>query len=71
MREKIKVILKNILELDEVPEDISQEKCIEWDSIHHLQIIFQLESDFNVSFEPEDIIKMISLNEIENILNKF
>jgi acyl carrier protein len=66
MREKIKDILKNILELDNVPEDITQETCSNWDSLHHLHLIIGLETEFNVSFEPEDIACLKSLNEIED-----
>jgi acyl carrier protein len=66
MREKIKEILKNMLELDEVPENITQETCTNWDSLHHLHLIIELETEFNVSFEVEDIADMKSLNAIEN-----
>jgi acyl carrier protein len=69
MRERIKEILRNVLELDEAPEDITQETCENWDSLRHLQLIIELETEFNVSFEVEDIADMKSLNVIENKIN--
>jgi acyl carrier protein len=66
MRERIKEVMKNIFDLDEISEDISQQACEEWDSMHHLQLIIELETEFNVSFEPEDIADMKSLDKIEN-----
>jgi acyl carrier protein len=66
MREKIKEIFKNILELDDVPENITQETCPNWDSLHHLHLIIELETEFNVSFELEDIVYLKSLDEIED-----
>ncbi|MDR1503991.1 MAG: acyl carrier protein [Prevotella sp.] len=66
MRERIKDILKETFDLDEVPEDITQETCADWDSLRHLHLIIGLETEFNVSFEPEDIADMKSLDKIEN-----
>jgi acyl carrier protein len=66
MREKIKEALRNILGIDNIADDTSQQTCEAWDSMHHLQLIIELEEKFNVSFEPEDISEMRSLSEIEN-----
>jgi acyl carrier protein len=65
MRDKIKEILKGILEIDEINEDIQKNATRDWDSMHHLQLIVELETEFNVSFEPEDIAEMKSLDIIE------
>ena len=65
MRERIKHIIKEIFELDDVPDDISQKTCVLWDSMRHLQLVVGLETEFNISFEPEDIFKMLSLDDIE------
>ena len=65
MRERIKQVMKEILDLTDIPDDISQKNCNKWDSMHHLQLVVGLETEFDVSFEPEDIAEMISINEIE------
>ncbi|MDR2942402.1 MAG: acyl carrier protein [Treponema sp.] len=65
MRERIKHVIKGILNLDSIPDDISQKNCAEWDSMHHLQLVVALETEFDISFEPEDIASMKSLDEIE------
>jgi len=65
MRERIKQVIKDTLDLDNVPEDISQKNCVKWDSMHHLQLVVALETEFDISFEPEDIGSMKSLDEIE------
>jgi acyl carrier protein len=71
MREKIKEILKTILGIDTVPDDISQQNCDVWDSMHHLQLIIELEEKFNISFEPEDISEMKSLFTIEHKIKNY
>jgi acyl carrier protein len=68
MREKIKEILKTVLGIGTISDDMSQQDCESWDSMHHLQLIIELEEKFNVSFEPEDISEMKSLLEIEKKL---
>ena len=65
MKERIKEVLKRVFELDEVKDDISQKTCIKWDSLNHLNLVVELEDEFGVSFEPEDIAEMKSLEAIE------
>ena len=69
MRDKIKKVLKKVFELNEVHDSISQTTCAKWDSLNHLNLIIELEDEFNVSFEPEDIAEMKSLDIIEAKLN--
>lgn len=70
MEEKVIEILKNILEDDNIDASCSQDNCEVWDSLKHLNLVVELESAFNVSFEPEEIVEMISFNEIIKMLNK-
>jgi len=65
MRERIRQVIKDTFNLDSVPDDISQKNCVEWDSMHHLQLVLGLEMEFDISLEPEDIALMKSLDDIE------
>jgi acyl carrier protein len=71
MKEKIKKILEGIFGINAIPDDISQQTCVEWDSMNHLQLVVELESKFNISFEPEDIAEMDSLDAIEEKIKKY
>ena len=68
MRERIKEVLKRVFELDEVSDDISQSNFVKWDSLNHLNLVVELEDEFGVSFEPEDIAEMKSLAKLTNLL---
>ena len=68
MKERIKEVLKRVFELDEVSDDISQSNFVKWDSLNHLNLVVELEDEFGVSFEPEDIAEMKSLEGIETKL---
>jgi len=65
VRERIKQVIKDTFNLDDISDDISQKTCVEWDSLHHLQLVIGLETEFDISLEPEDIASMKSLDDIE------
>lgn len=68
MENKVLDILKQVLELPAVDETCSQKTCAEWDSMHHLNLMVELEMEFDVSLEPEDMAQMQSYNDIIKIL---
>lgn len=68
MEEKVLEILKNLFELDTVDETCSQETCEKWDSMGQLNLVVELESEFDVTFEPEEIGEMKCFDDIIRIL---
>ena len=70
MEEKVLEILKNVLELETVDETCSQATCEKWDSLAQLNIVVELESEFGVSLEPEEIGTMQSYDDVISLLKK-
>lgn len=70
MEEKVLEILKNLFELDTVDETCSQSTCEKWDSMGQLNLVVELESEFDVTLEPEEIGMMKSFEDVVSILNK-
>lgn len=68
MEEKVLEILKNLFELDTVDESCSQTTCEKWDSMGQLNLVVELESEFDVTLEPEEIGEMKSFDDIINLL---
>ena len=68
MEEKVLEILKDLFELDTVDETCSQTTCEKWDSMGQLNLVVELESEFDVTLEPEEIGEMKSFNDIIRIL---
>lgn len=68
MEEKVLEILKDLFELDTVDETCSQATCENWDSMGQLNLVVELESEFDVTLEPEEIGEMKSFNDIVRIL---
>ncbi|KAA6330059.1 Acyl carrier protein [termite gut metagenome] len=67
MNEKIKNVLKKVFGIENVEDNFSQQNCEKWDSLRHLNLVIELEEEFNVSFEPEDIAEM---KDIDSIIRK-
>ena len=70
MEEKVLEILKDLFELDTVDETCSQENCEKWDSMMHLNLVVELESEFGVSLEPDEIASMQSYKDVVKILKE-
>ena len=68
MEEKVLEILKDLFELDSVDKTCSQATCEKWDSMGQLNLVVELESEFNVTLEPEEIGKRKTFDDIIRIL---
>lgn len=60
--------MKDLFELDVVDKTCSQQTCEKWDSMGQLNLVVELESEFDVSLEPEEIGEMTSFQDIIRIL---
>ena len=69
MKEHIKEVLVTVLKR-EVDDMTSQANSPEWDSLHHLNIIVELEMAFDISFEPEEMGEMKSVADIERLVTQ-
>ena len=70
MEKKVLEILENVFELDGVNETCSQETCEKWDSIGQLNLVVELETEFDISLEPEEIAQLKSFGDIIRILKQ-
>ena len=68
MEEKILEILKETFELEHVDKTCSQQTCPEWDSMGQLNLVVELETEFDVTIEPEEIGEMKCFDDIVRIL---
>lgn len=70
MEEKILAILRKVLGDENIDSNCSQSTCELWDSLRHLNLIVEIESEFDVEFEPEEIAQMKNINIIIKILKE-
>jgi acyl carrier protein len=58
------------LDSSSIADSLTYQSVPEWDSISHMILISQLEEDFNVSLETDDVIDMSSFAKAREILAK-
>ena len=68
MEDKILEILSQVLGVNDLDATCSQATCEIWDSLHHLNLIVELEETFKISIEPSDFFVMKSVEDIKNLL---
>jgi acyl carrier protein len=52
--------------VESLPDSFQQSDIESWDSLHHLNLIVELESAFDISYEPEEIGDMNSFEKVVN-----
>ena len=68
MEEKILEILRRVLEDNSLDQTCSQATCENWDSLRHLTICFELEGEYGIVFEPEDMENIHSYDDIVHFI---
>jgi acyl carrier protein len=68
MEQKILDLMKSVFKTDSLDKTCSQQNCEQWDSMNHLNLVVELEMEFGVSFEPEEIAQMRTFADVVRIL---
>lgn len=56
---------------DELNDNYGKDTVGEWDSVHQLSLIAELEEAFDIMFDPEDIMEMTSYSQGKELLKKY
>ena len=64
LEEKVLEIMRETFGMEEVTVDASQKNCANWDSLRHLTLASELEEEFDVDFEPEEIAEMTDISKV-------
>lgn len=70
---KLKIIFLKIfseLKPESFDFDMPRTKFENWDSLAHLQLISEIENDFNIRFEIDDVVEINSPADFLNLINK-
>lgn len=70
MEEKIFEIIARVLNvsLDMIDGDVEIGELAEWDSLHHVAIIAELEKVFNIKFDAEDLQELEDVSDIISLV---
>lgn len=71
MLEKLSIIFKNVFgKHTEITFETKRDDVPEWDSLNHLSLILELESEFQLGLTPDEIEKIKSVKDILNLIQK-
>ncbi len=68
MDNRILDIMKEVFQTPDITTDSNQSNCEKWDSLHHLNLIVELEDAFDLEFEPEEIAEMKSFDAVKKTI---
>ena len=68
MEERVLSVLRTVFKDNMIDATCSQKNCAAWDSMNHLNIVVELEIEFGVSLEPEEIARMVDYAAVCEIL---
>lgn len=56
---------------EDLNDNYGKDTIEEWDSVHQLSLIAQMEDAFDIMFDPEDIMDMTSYAKGKELLSKY
>ncbi len=68
MDDKILGIMARVFRNEGLDTTCSQTTCEKWDSLNHLNLIVELEDEFDMEFEPEEIAEMKSFDAVKKMI---
>ena len=69
LEDQVMEIMRSVFGIEEISTDISQKNCERWDSLRHLTMASELEDDFDIELEPEEIAEMTDFSRVVSMIN--
>ncbi|OBY77882.1 acyl carrier protein [Paenibacillus sp. KS1] len=73
MEQKLKTIFSETLNIsiERIVDDLEYNSIIEWDSISHMALIAEIDDQFDIMMDTEDVIDLSSFAKAKEILRKY
>ena len=59
-----------LLEKDEIKDDLRRKDFEPWDSMAHLVIVSEVENEFGIFFEDEEVVNIWTVGDLKKLLAK-
>jgi acyl carrier protein len=57
-----------LLEKDKITDDLRRKDFEPWDSMNHLILVSEIENEFEIFFEDEEVVEMWTVGDIKKVL---
>lgn len=68
MEQQVLDVLRRVFKDASIDETCSQKNCKAWDSMNQLNLVIELEMEFGISLEPEEIGRMVDYASVVEIV---
>lgn len=70
MEKRLKRVLSKIFEMDEgeITRELTPERVVLWDSLHHLKMVTEIESVFEVRLTMKEIRSMTTFGRVQEVV---
>ena len=68
MEQQVLDVLRRVFKDASIDETCSQKNCKAWDSMNQLNLVIELEMEFGISLEPEEIGRMVDFVSVVEIV---
>jgi acyl carrier protein len=72
MSASLREIVANILGVSrsDIQESSSPREFAQWDSAAHIEIVLSVEAEYGISFTPDEMLEVLSVEALENVLRQ-
>ncbi len=72
MDKRLEKVIREVFPIDEetIDENWTSDDIPDWDSVGHLNLIMEVEKEFNIKIEIEEMFEIEKLKDIAKILEK-
>jgi acyl carrier protein len=56
------------LDKDKIPDDLRRKDFEAWDSMAHLVVVSEIENEFEIFFEDEEVVEIWTVGDIKKLL---
>tara|TARA_B100000749_G_C18244465_1_gene389728 strand:+ start:353 stop:580 length:228 start_codon:yes stop_codon:yes gene_type:complete len=71
MDDKIRKIMSEVFSVpvESISEESSRQNLESWNSLNHLQMVFALEDEFQITLSPSEATRIIDFQSVKELLN--
>lgn len=67
--EQIIACMNRAFKIDNADKNSSTKNCESWDSLNHLNLVIELETEFDIELEPEEIGTMHDFESVKKVID--
>lgn len=68
MDKQLAKVFRKVFDIEVFTDDLSSESIESWDSFAHIELIMEIEAEFNVSVPTDQVVKLTSVPAIRSYL---